>query len=358
MGIVFELTGRPLQVMAVIAAVALPLLVVYLWSRRRPHPGNLARRVLTVAGRLLVVLLAQVTAMLALFLYVNDEYDFYASWSDLLGIQDTSPQNINVAQLNAGSGRLEKLPVRTDAGVVDDVLVWLPPGYDANTAAKYPVLEFLTGQPSSPSLLFSHFNFGTVASEAISSGRMKPFVAVLPPIMISPPRDTECVDVPHGPQASSWVTHTVPDAVLSRFHVEPMGSHWSIMGFSAGGQCAAKLLLRYPTRYGAAVALAGDYEPYTDDTTGDLFGNDKALWNENSARWLYRSYGMRGTKLLMIASKQDGWSARPTQAMAKEAHGDPHVTTIMFPVGGHNYHTYAPYLPQSLTWLTTQGAFG
>ena len=41
--------------------------------------------------------------------------------------------------------------------------------------------------------------------------------------------------------------------------------------------------------------------------------------------------------------------------MAKEARGDANVTTLMLPAGGHNYHTYAPYLPQSLTWLANQG---
>ncbi|MFT4225714.1 alpha/beta hydrolase [Micropruina sp.] len=351
----FELTGRPLQVMAVIAAVVLPLLSVYLWSRHRRRSSNPLLGVLAVAGRLGVILLAQLTAMLALFLYVNDQYDFYASWNDLLGIQDTAPQRLNPALLDAGAGKVESMPVRNNLGVVDDVLVWLPPGYDAGAATKYPVLEFLPGQPSSPSLLFSHFNFGQVASEAITSGRVKPFVAVLPPIMISPPRDTECVDVANGPQASTWVTRTVPDALISHFHVQPMGAKWGIMGFSAGAQCAAKLTLRYPTQYKAAVALAGDYVPYTDDTTGDLFGNNRMLWNENSASWLYRSYGMRGSKLLMVASKQDGWSARPTEAMAKEARGDANVTTLMLPAGGHNYHTYAPYLPQSLTWLANQG---
>ena len=351
----FELTGRPLQVMAVIAAVVLPLLIVLLWSRWRQGSGNPVRRGLAILGRLFIVLVAQATAMLALFLYVNNQYDFYASWDDLLGIQGKAPQVVDPGQLNAGSGRLEALPVRNNLGVVDDVLVWLPPGYDPKAASKYPVVEFLPGQPSSPSSLFTHFNFGKAASEAIATGRVKPFVGVLPPIMITPPRDTQCVDVPNGPQAGTWVTRTVPDAVISRYHVQPMGAKWSIIGFSAGAQCAAKLTLRYPTSYHAAVALAGNYVPYTDNTTGDLFGNDKQLWNENSAEWLYHTYGMRGSKLLMVVSKQDTWSAKPTAAMTKEAKGDPNVMTVTLPAGGHNYRTYAPYLPQSLAWLAAQG---
>ena len=40
----FELTGRPLQIMAVVAAILLPLLIAYLWSRRRSHSGNPLRR--------------------------------------------------------------------------------------------------------------------------------------------------------------------------------------------------------------------------------------------------------------------------------------------------------------------------
>ena len=47
--------------------------------------------------------------------------------------------------------------------------------------------------------------------------------------------------------------------------------------------------------------------------------------------------------------------AAAREALAKEARGDANVTTLMLPAGGHNYHTYAPYLPQSLTWLANQG---
>ncbi len=351
----FELTGRPLQVLAVVAAVALPLLIVFLWSRRRQGSENPFRRGLAILGRLAIVLLAQATAMLGLFLYVNNQYDFYASWDDLLGVQNQTPQTIDPTLFNAGSGRVEVLPVRNNLGVVDDVLVWLPPGYDPHAANRYPVVEFLPGQPSSPGALFTKFDFGNAASEAIAKGSVKPFVGIIPPIMISPPRDTQCVDVPNGPQAGTWVTRTVPDAVISRYHVQPMGAKWGIMGFSAGAQCAAKLVLRYPTSYHAAVALGGNYVPYTDNTTGDLFGNDKQLWNENSAQWLYRTYGMRGSKLLMIVSKQDAWSARPTGAMEKETKGDLNVTTVTIPTGGHNDRTYAPYLPRSLSWLSAQG---
>jgi S-formylglutathione hydrolase FrmB len=206
--------------------------------------------------------------------------------------------------------------------------------------------------------VYHEYDFGTVASQAVTSGKVKPFIAVFPPIMIAPPRDTECVDVPNGPQAETWLTTDVPDALQAKYRVEPPGKHWSLLGWSAGGLCVGKLLLKYPAIFSAAVSFGGAFQPYLDNTTGDLFGGNTQLQNENSALWLYKKYGMRGGKLLMVSGKQDPWSWNDSSLMSVTAHGDPNVTLVSFPTGGHNYRSYKPYVPQGLEWLGTSGAIG
>lgn len=354
----FELTGQPLLVLAIVVAALLPILAVFLWTRRRNETAHIAWRIAAVAGRLGIVLLAQVAAMSAIFLYVNDDYGFYASWSDLLGIQSRAPQTISVTNLNPGQGHLEVLPVKNSEGVDDDVLVWLPPGYNEMGDKKLPVVMFLPGQPSTASRTFNHFDFGTFATQEISSGKVKPFIGVFPPIMVSPPRDTECVDVPGGPQAETWLTTTVPQAVEAEYRAEPPGEHWAVLGFSTGALCAAKLVLRYPHEFKAGVAFAGEYEPYLDDTTGDLFQGDQQLRNENSSRWLYAKYGMRGSYLLMISSKQDLWAWRDTERMSSATTGDPNVALVTVPRGGHNFATYTAYVPTVLEWLAAHKVLG
>src|SRR5690349_11026312 len=104
--------------------------------------------------------------------------------------------------------------------------------------------------------------------------------------MVTPPRDTECTDVPGGPRAETWLT---TDA-----------TGWSVMGWSTGGFCAAKLLLRHPTLFHAAVGIGGYYDAETDKSTGNLFGNDPRLRRLNSPLWLVGRRLRRTTDLLIV----------------------------------------------------------
>jgi hypothetical protein len=72
----------------------------------------------------------------------------------------------------------------------------------------------LPGQPSTPEAMFNGFSFAQQATRAIDSGKVEPFIAVFPPLMIAPPRDTECTDVPGGPQAETWLSRSVREQVI------------------------------------------------------------------------------------------------------------------------------------------------
>ena len=89
--------------------------------------------------------------------------------------------------------------------------MWLPPEYQQPQfhSAKFPVMV-LPGQPSTPEAMFRHYDFGQVASTLMNAGRIKPFIAVFPPLMTNPPRDTECTNIRGGPQAYTWLSSMVP----------------------------------------------------------------------------------------------------------------------------------------------------
>ena len=111
----------------------------------------------------------------------------------------------------------------------------------------------LPGQPSTPEVMFRHYDFGQVASTLMNAGRIKPFIAVFPPLMTDPPRDTECTNIPGGPQAYSWLSTSVPDAVRRQLRAQP--GPWSLAGWSTGAFCSAKLMLTQPKDFQAAVSL-------------------------------------------------------------------------------------------------------
>ena len=342
------LTSRSLLVLTLVLATLAPVVVAVTW-RRRPHG-----RVLGALTRFGGVLLCQVLAVSALFLYVNDQYSFYSSFDDLLGRSAPAPGVRTSGLVRPGDGRLTVLSVPggpTNEGN-HQVVAWLPPGYDTPAEAhrRYPVLMFLPGQPSDPVSTLKHFGFIGTASAEVKAQKVPPFIAVFPPLMTDPPRDTECTDVPGGPQAETWLDHDVYAAVNRDLPTDH--KPWTEIGWSTGAFCAAKLMLGHPQQYAAAVGLGGYYTPLTDRTTGNLFGNRPKVRDENSPAWLYtHAGGLHGRRMLVVSGAQDRDSYPMTQAFLHLTRGDPGVSAVTFADGGHNYRNYASFLPRALEWL-------
>ena len=347
-----SLTGIPLLLAAVLlAAVAAPL-VAWWWKRTTKTSWLSALRPLAA------VLACQLLAISALFLWVNTEYGFYTSWSDLYGvrtervtIQSNGLQTNRLVRPGAGHVQVLSVVGRSAVDHGRKVLVWLPPQYEQPQfkTTAFPVLMVLPGQPSTPEVMFRHYDFGHIATTEINAGRIKPFIAVFPPLMTNRPRDTECTNIRGGPQAYTWLSSMVPNAVRRQVRVKP--GPWSLAGWSTGAFCSAKLLLTQPKNFQAAVSLGGYFNAITDRTTGDLFHGDAAARLRNSPLWLYRHHSLHGRKLLLICGRQDKESWPPNRQMLAATRGDPNVSFLAFPTGGHNYRNYRRYLPDALQWL-------
>lgn len=345
------LTGEAILIASVVAAlVTLAVLVVV--GGLLPRPARRGLLVARAAGVLVLALLAQGFAVFAAGLVINDQYDFYASWSDLAGQGSTQEAVIHVGGLTThGEGHIVLRTIhRERVGRDDRALIWLPPQYDtpAYRHHRFPVVMFLPGQPSSPQVVFHQFDFAHVATRAIAAG-MPPFVAVFPTLMVDPPHDTECTNLPHLP-TESWLTRSVPDYVTSHFRVQPTGRSWSVMGWSTGGFCAAKVMLGHQSEFGSAVSFGGYYQPLEDHTTGNLFQGSLVRRDANSPTYLYRSHRLLQDRLLVIASKQDRQSWPATRVFLKKTSTDPHVAYLAPGRGGHNYRVYRNLLPTALRW--------
>jgi dienelactone hydrolase len=338
---------------AVIAVVAVAALVT---RDRGGSPSSVARRLaVRTAPVLALVLVAQACAVTAVALTINNRYGFYTSWSDLMG-KTTPGASIQTSGLvTSHQGAVHAFTLHSHVGGPDDqVLVWTPPQYDT-AQHPLPVVMFMPGQPSAPQVVFRQFRFAQIATHLIESGKVPPFVAVFPTLMIDPPRDTECTNVPGGPRAFSWLDKDVPAFVTQHYHVQPLGRGWSTMGWSTGGFCATKLLTAYPKKFSSAVSFGGYYQPLEDHTTGNLFAGKRRLQFHNSPLWLYlrdvHDNSMTGSRMLLIAGMQDKETWPATIRMISVARGDPAVAHIAFPTGGHNFHNYRNYLPSALQWV-------
>jgi len=347
------LTGRPLLVLTTVLAVLAVVGVVLLVHRATGSPPlDPKRRLAFASATFVLAVLGPVLAVGTAGLAVNDDYGFYTSWADLTG---SGPAQVAIRTgtlVRPGQGTLQVRTVHSRSGGRDHrVIVWLPPGYDAHAARRYPVVMFLPGQPSSPQGTFRHFEFARIASQLVQSHQVPPFIAVFPTLMIAPPRDTECTDIPGGVRAESWLNTDVPAYLSQHYPVQPPGPDWSLIGWSTGGFCAAKLVAGHPGRFGSATALGGYFSPIEDHTTGDLFGDHSLRYDHNSPQWLYQhDHGLGGSRLLIVAGRQDPESWPESQQMLRETARDPAVSQLVFPRGGHNYKDYRSYLGQALVW--------
>ena len=135
--------------------------------------------------------------------------------------------------------------------------VYLPPGYDP--LQPYPVVYLLHGMPGSPGEYLAGTDLVNYADDGISSGRLHPFIAVIP--AAGPTRDY------NGEWAGPWEREVVDQVVPfvdTYLPTEPFPAGRMIAGLSAGGFGAADIGLRNPGVFEAILSWSGYFHPLHD----------------------------------------------------------------------------------------------
>ena len=386
------LQSGALAVLVVGAALVLPVLVAWRWTKA--SGGGPVRAV----GRALAVLAAQLVAVLGLSLVVNNQFDFFTTWSDLTGnggagdikplgagsgnagspalgtsaaAAPADPVSLPATALHGlapdtltlprGDGRvlIGDLPGPTSHVVARSVRVWLPPQYDepAYRNHRFPVAVVMAGYPGHPRPWLTKVHLPEQAVPLTRDGRLQPFIAVVLTPTLTPPRDTECTDVPGGPQVETFLARDLPADLHRMLRTTVADGHWVAMGDSTGGYCAVKLALRHPHVYGTAVSLAGYFTAIHDGTTGDLWGGSPALRHANDPLWLLaNSHPSPAIHLVATGSHGDPESVPQLHLLQRVVHAPTHLDALVSAGGGHNFETWAAQLPSVLALLG--GAFG
>lgn len=373
------LLGWPLLVTLGLATVTCTIATLLLWSRvRGPRPARVGQRVgLVVAGQLAAVLFVAAA--------LNDYGYFYGSWSELLGTSVSGsavvhPAANRVTRHHGGPpraasfdpslagidswstpaqwatrGRVEALTlVGAHSGLSEAAAVYLPPQYfqKAYAGKRFPGVEVMSGYPGATRALVSRMQYPDVLLSQIDAHLAKPMVLVMLRPTVAPPRDTECTDVPAGPQVLTFLGEDVPRAVSQELRVAPLG--WGAMGDSTGGYCAAKLILTHSSVFTAGAALSGYYHTLEDDTTGDLWGGSAVLRDLNDPEWLLRHQPAPPVSLFATigTGEVSGTGLRDTRTFVALVHAPMSVTTVVIPDGGHNFKAWSAMMPRALDFLS------
>jgi enterochelin esterase-like enzyme len=367
-----SLTGTPLIVL--LSAVSLIALVAAVWAA--PRASGLAARIGLLAG-------CQLCLLLALLTMGNAYFAFYGSWSDLFGVsaanENTGDPGVPSArgavahdqggrfiepardsfirqhQLPGRDGRLDAVTIHGErSGITGRAYVYLPPQYFRDHRTRFPVDLALTGYPGNAENLITRLRLPQTAALEIEAGHIKPMIFVMMRPMVTPPRDTECTDVPAGPSAETFFTQDLPAAIKTAYRTVPGPGGWSALGDSTGGYCALKFAMRHSDRFGAAVSLSGYYNALKDFTTGDLYGGSRAYRNENDLAWRLRHLPAPPVDVLVTTSKVGEKDYKQTLQFVALVHAPMHVASITLPTGGHHFSVWNRELTPALRWLSAR----
>ncbi|MFE6892223.1 alpha/beta hydrolase [Streptomyces sp. NPDC057694] len=361
------LTSHKVLALAVLLAVALFVGTVLLWPRLAHRSWR------SVTGRVGLLLGTQLAIFAAVGLAVNQAFGFYATWADLFGqeqgqgvvsnqdaagnrgpVQVVSTQEVGVAggALPTVGGQIQEVDIlgRT-THIATTAYVYLPPEYFQRQYARrtFPASVVLTGYPGTAEALIRGLHYPQTAHELAAAGRMQPMILVMLRPTVAPPRDTECVDVPGGPQTESFFARDLPAELGARYRT---AKKWGIVGDSTGGYCALKVAMHHPGVYGAGAGLSPYYKAPHDPTTGDLFHGVVRLERRADLKWYLAHVPPPVTSLLVTSSKVGEHNYKSTLDFIKRVKPPTRVSSIILDSGGHNFNTWRREIPATLEWLS------
>ncbi len=173
--------------------------------------------------------------------------------------------------------------------------LYLPPGFSPEK--RYPVLYLLHGFWGDPSSFVLGLHITQIADETISTGKARPFIAVMPPG--GPPSGSKSKRAKGewaGP-SENYIVHTVvpwADAHLPTIRSPRMRA---IAGVSAGAFGAIDMALRHVGLFGTSESWEGYFQPFRDGpfehaSAADLAAHDPVLLARSQAHSIRRQ-GLR-----------------------------------------------------------------
>ncbi|KJY31507.1 MULTISPECIES: alpha/beta hydrolase-fold protein [unclassified Streptomyces] len=381
-----QLTGTPFFVCTVVLVPISIAVAMWAWARvKGPEPVR-------VLSRLAMIVFCQATAVVMVFVMVNNANLIYGNWDDLLGTgkhvravpvvppadpapgagQGASPapgasapagdaahppaNKVQQAFRGVDDPKVPNDVQKTDlkgqlSGVDGEVLVWLPPQYNdpAYKDKKFPVVELIPGFPGSSSTWYGTLKVSEQLKPLMQQGKVAPFILVSPRTLLLGNRtDAGCTDVPGKVNADTWLTRDVPQMVLDNFRADPSADRWAIAGYSAGAHCATKLSLAHPNRYRAGISLSGYNDPAKEPDS--LVGKDAKLREANNPVTIVKAAPQPPKVSLYVSgNKGDGYEDGQAVAAAAKA---PTTVQVVETTGPHTSDVWKDMVPGVFEWLT------
>jgi enterochelin esterase-like enzyme len=254
-------------------------------------------------------------------------------------------------------GRQETISVVSPAlgGRSQQVIVYLPPGYDGNRSQRYPVMYLLHGFPGRPLAFLETVRMGVWVDTLMAQHRIGGVILVMPFGSTGTFEDKEWANgIGRGQSWESFVARDVVRAVDARYRTVPSRTGRAIAGLSEGGYGALNIALHHPQEFAVIESWSGYMRA---DNIPAIFGGAPALLAYNSpavslprvAATLRRN----GTYVWFYTGSRDSLLAQ-NRAFAAELqrHGIPH--RFFVDPGGHTWRIWRANAREALLVAATR----
>jgi enterochelin esterase-like enzyme len=168
------------------------------------------------------------------------------------------------------TGLLRHLQAPKAEGLRDrELVVWLPPGYEENVQASYPVLYMQDGQnlfDPATSAFGVDWGIDETLDALIRAGTCEPVIVV--GIHNTPDRSDEYLPVEKGKAYRNYLAHTLKPFIDTTYRTKQGREHCMVGGSSAGGVLAFMMAWEYPELFSRALCFSPAFK-LPDGKEGD-----------------------------------------------------------------------------------------
>ncbi|MGU3410186.1 alpha/beta hydrolase [Microbacterium sp. M1A1_1b] len=277
---------------------------------------------------------------------------------DAAAVRPASRWTAPVSMPTAGRVGTVRIPGTRSGFPARPAVVYLPPAALTDDPPTLPVVVSLSGQPGTPSDMFTAGGIATVLDRyAAAHHGLAPIVVSADQLAV-PGHNTMCVDSSIG-NSATYITRDVPDWITAHLRVPTDPHGWGLVGFSQGATCAMQFLTGDPDRFSAALAISSELHPVDrspQNSADEAFGGSLARWRAASPGALMAANGpYSDAHLWLTAGANDHEFTESARTLGRDAvRAGIHTAVASSPGSGHDWNTVQWSLTNELPRLADE----
>jgi enterochelin esterase-like enzyme len=213
--------------------------------------------------------------------------------------------------------------------------IYLPPAALVPNPPALPLVIMMMGQPGNPDPSFTAAILDPLASQ---HNGLAPIVLIVDQLG-NPSVDPLCLDTAQYGKAETYLSQDVVTWARANLHILQDPAHWTVAGYSNGGECALSLGVKYPQIWGNVLDISGEEYPGSDrasTTLHTVFGGSQAAYDAVKPLNLLSAHSYPDTVGIITVSSNDyEYKVQAKDVTAAVTAAGWKTTYFEVPNGGH-----------------------